>query len=92
MIRRFRASDTNAIRALHELALRDAGALLDGPDALALDSDLDDIATSYIDAGGDFLVDAVDGGIVAMGALRPIGTALVAKLSVCASIRIGSVD
>lgn len=75
VIRRFGASDRVQVRALHELALLGAGSLIEGPDAEALDRDLDDIEASYIDAGGDFLVDDVDGQIVAMGALRPDGMA-----------------
>ncbi|MGA8417481.1 MAG: GNAT family N-acetyltransferase [Candidatus Dormiibacterota bacterium] len=50
------------------------GALIDGPDGEALDRDLDDVAAAYIEPGGDFLVDDVDGRIVAMGGLRPQGT------------------
>lgn len=75
MIRRFLASDQAQVRALHELALRGAGALIQGPGAEVLDRDLDDIESSYIDAGGDFPVDDVDGQIIAMGALRPDGVA-----------------
>ena len=60
MIRRFHPSDEAQVRALHELALRGVGALIQGPDAEALDRDLHDINASYIGAGGDFLVDDVD--------------------------------
>ena len=75
MIRRFRSSDTAQVRALHELALRGVGALIAGPDGDALDRDLHDIEASYIKVRGEFLVDSVDGRIVAMGGLRPVGTA-----------------
>jgi GNAT superfamily N-acetyltransferase len=51
------------------------GALIAGPDGDALDRDLDDIEASYIKVRGEFLVDSVDGRIVAMGGLRPVGTA-----------------
>lgn len=84
MIRRFHPSDEAQVRALHELALRGVGALIQGPDAEALDRDLHDINASYIGAGGDFLVDDVDGRIIAMGALRPdgAGTAELKRLRV----------
>lgn len=72
MIRQFRAGDQIQVRKLHELALRDAGAFIEGIDGESLDRDLDDIAATYIISGGDFLVDDEDGRIVAMGAVRPL--------------------
>jgi GNAT superfamily N-acetyltransferase len=75
LIRRFRSSDKVQVRALHELALRGVGALIEGPDGEALDRDLDDVEASYIEVSGEFLVDDVHGRIVAMGGLRPEGTA-----------------
>jgi GNAT superfamily N-acetyltransferase len=74
LIRRFRSSDKAQVRALHELALRGVGALIEGPAGEALDRDLDDVEASYIEVSGEFLVDDVDGRIVAMGALRPVGS------------------
>jgi GNAT superfamily N-acetyltransferase len=52
---------------------RGAGALIEGPDGEALNRDLEDIEANYSDTGGDFLVDDVDGLIVAIGALRRDG-------------------
>ena len=75
VIRRFRGSDTAQVRALHELALRGVGALITGPDGDALDRDLNDIEGSYVEVGGEFLVDSVGGRIVAMGGLRPVAAA-----------------
>jgi len=74
LIQRFLSSDKAQVRTLHELALRGAGALIEGPDGEALDRDLDDVEASYIEVSGEFLVDDVDGRIVAMGALRPVGS------------------
>jgi GNAT superfamily N-acetyltransferase len=75
LIRRFRTADKAQVRALHELALRKVSALIDGPAGEALDRDLDDVEATYIEPGGEFLVDDVDGRIIAMGGLRPEGTA-----------------
>jgi GNAT superfamily N-acetyltransferase len=75
LIRRFRSTDKAEVRALHELALRRVGALVEGPDGEALDRDLDDVEATYIEPGGEFLVDEVDGRIIAMGGLRPAGAA-----------------
>jgi GNAT superfamily N-acetyltransferase len=50
------------------------GALIEGPDGDALNRDLDDVEAAYIEPGGEFLVDDVEGRIVAMGGLRPQGT------------------
>ena len=68
-LRRFEAGDARAVRELHELALRQAGAHLGrGP----WDDDLDSIAATYLDDGGEFLVGTYDGRLVAIGALRHI--------------------
>ena len=68
-LRRFEAGDARAVRELHDLALTEAGAHLGrGP----WDDDLDSIAATYLDGGGEFLVGVRDGRLVAMGALRHI--------------------
>jgi N-acetylglutamate synthase-like GNAT family acetyltransferase len=73
VIRRYNVADQTQVRALHELALRSVDSLIEGPDAVALDRDLEDIGANYIEAGGDFFVDDEEGQIVAMGGLRPDG-------------------
>lgn len=87
-IRRVRPADRERILELHENALRDAGAFIEG----GPDGDLRDPIGSYVDEGGEFLVGELVGvrageisgersgetsgerasNIVAMGALRPI--------------------
>ncbi|MBV8194342.1 MAG: GNAT family N-acetyltransferase [Candidatus Dormibacteraeota bacterium] len=69
VIRPFHSDDSSAVRALHELALRDADAFVEGPTGSRWDSDLDDIAASYLANGGVFLVDEVHCQVGAMGAL-----------------------
>ncbi|MFB6074449.1 MAG: GNAT family N-acetyltransferase [Haloarculaceae archaeon] len=67
-IRRVEPGDAERVRDLHEVALRDAGAFVEGgPDA-----DLRDPLTAYVEAGGEFLVAAYHGRIVGMGAIRPV--------------------
>jgi ribosomal protein S18 acetylase RimI-like enzyme len=68
-IRAYRRGDTAAIRNLHEVALRHAGAFVEGPVGKRWDTDLDDIPASYLTGGGQFLVGEVKGRVVAMGAL-----------------------
>lgn len=66
-IRRYEPADRAAVRDLHDEALHDVGAHLgDG----AWDADLDEIEAVYLRSGGEFLVGTLDGGVVAMGALR----------------------
>jgi GNAT superfamily N-acetyltransferase len=68
-IRRYEPEDRRAVRGLHDDALNEVGAHLGtGP----WDDDLDEIETFYLDEGGEFLVGAVDGEVVAMGALMRI--------------------
>jgi ribosomal protein S18 acetylase RimI-like enzyme len=75
-LRRFEPGDARAVRALHDLALAEAGAHLGrGP----WDDDLRSIPATYIDDGGEFLVGLCDGRLVAMGALRHV-TDTVAEL------------
>jgi ribosomal protein S18 acetylase RimI-like enzyme len=80
-IRRYRPADREAVRKLHDEALNDVGAHLGrGP----WDGDLDAIESVYLRAGGEFLVGALEGVIVAMGALRldPDGRAWITRMRV----------
>lgn len=55
------------MRRLHDEALYEAGAHLgEGP----WDGDLDRIESEYLRDGGEFLIGELDGGVVAMGALK----------------------
>ena len=66
-VRRYRASDHDAVWDLHNLALNEVGAHAgSGP----WDDDLHRIEAEYLDAGGEFYVGTIDGRIVAMGALK----------------------
>ena len=66
-LRRYAPNDHSQVLALHELALRHAGAFIEESE---LDHDLDDIQYSYLQSGGEFLVVEVDGKVIGMGALR----------------------
>lgn len=67
LIRRYREHDYEEVRALHHLALHQAGAHAgSGP----WDDDLDTIPAVYRENGGEFLVGVSDGRVVAMGALK----------------------
>lgn len=66
-IRRYESGDEVAVRRLHDVAMREAGIHLgDGP----WYDDLHKIQEVYLRGGGEFLVGAVDGEIVAMGAVK----------------------
>ena len=66
-IREYQDADFEAVQRLHVVALEHVGAYAGrGP----WDADLENIAGSYLVAGGTFLVGVVDGTLVAMGALR----------------------
>ena len=67
-IRRFRPPDVPHLRELNETALRQVNAYAEG----VTDGDLGQIAETYLDSGGEFLVGEIDGKIVAMGALKPV--------------------
>lgn len=67
-IRRFRSPDVPRLQELNETALRQVDAYVEG----VTDGDLGEIAESYVDPGGEFLVGEGDGKIVAMGALKPV--------------------
>ena len=66
-IRTYRPGDDERIRELHELAMRDAGALVEDdpaflaaiPDDVELDADLKTIEETYVESGGAFLVGCV---------------------------------
>ena len=67
-IRSFEPTDTDAVWALHNQALEEAGAHAgNGP----WDEDLRDPASAYLNRGGEFLVGLLGRELVAMGALRP---------------------
>ena len=66
-VRRYIASDHDAVWDLHNVALNEVGAHAgNGP----WDDDLHRIEAEYLDAGGEFYVGTIDGRIVAMGALK----------------------
>ncbi|WP_435365141.1 GNAT family N-acetyltransferase [Haloarchaeobius sp. DYHT-AS-18] len=66
-IRRYRPADHERVLALHEEAMRQVDSFVEG----APDTDLEAIESTYIDAGGEFLVGEVGERIVAMGAILP---------------------
>lgn len=66
-VRRFRPDDEVAVKRLHEAAMRDAGAFVEGAD----EPDLDAVAETYLEEG-EFLVGTLEGTVVAMGAFRPL--------------------
>ena len=71
-VRRYRASDHDAVWELHNIALNDVGAHAgNGP----WDDDLHRIEAEYIEAGGEFYVGSVEGRIVAMGAIKRLSDA-----------------
>jgi GNAT superfamily N-acetyltransferase len=69
-VRRYIASDHEAVLSLHRAGLQQMGADR-GPGPW--DADLDDIENSYLRAGGEFLVADLHGELVAMGGLLPTG-------------------
>ncbi len=69
-IRSYRRSDDAAVRELHEVALRQVGAFVEGEHGKRWDADLDDIEGTYLTTGGLFLIGELNGEVVAMGALR----------------------
>lgn len=66
-LRRYRPAADARVREVHEAALRDAGAYVEG----VPEPDLEDVVGSYLEIGGEFLVGEVDGRVVATGAFRP---------------------
>ena len=63
-IRRYRDSDRDDVWSLHRNAIEQIEALDAGDDYY---TDLHEIATAYLEPGGEFLVGRVEGRIVAMG-------------------------
>lgn len=54
---------------LNEVALREVEAYAEE----AADGDLENLDAVYFDAGGEFLVGELDGEVIAMGAIKPVG-------------------
>jgi ribosomal protein S18 acetylase RimI-like enzyme len=69
VIRRYLASDREAVWDLHVSGLEAVGARAKNPSA-RIDADFDDINGAYLDSGGEFVVGLVGDRIVAMGALK----------------------
>jgi GNAT superfamily N-acetyltransferase len=67
-IRRYTASDKDAVWSLHVAALEAVGARMHGP----WDADFQNIEGVYLNHRGEFLVGLISGNIVAMGALRKV--------------------
>lgn len=68
-IRRYQTSDYDQVWVLHKLALEKVGAYLgNGP----WNDDLNNVEAAYLNSGGEFLVGACKGRIIAMGALKRI--------------------
>ena len=73
-IRPYERADRDAVLALHERTLRDAGGYVENvPDEA--EADLDDIAGTYLERGAFVVGERADvgDGIVAMGGFRPHG-------------------
>ena len=66
-LRRYRPADRDRVLGLHERAMCDVGAYVEG----VPEPDLADVEATYLESGGEFLVGTVDGEVVAMGAFRP---------------------
>ena len=71
-LRRYRSADRDRVLELHERAMRDVGAYVEG----VPEPDLADVEATYLESGGEFLVGETDGEVVAMGAFRPAGRGL----------------
>lgn len=67
--RQYEQDDNEQVRKLHEVALRSTNAF---GESGKWDSDLDDIESTYINDGGDFIVGLLNDEIVAMGAFKRI--------------------
>jgi GNAT superfamily N-acetyltransferase len=73
-VRRFATGDARAVHALDDGTASAAGARGRG------DEDLDSVAASYLEDGGEVLVGILDGRLIAVGALRHV-TDAVAELN-----------
>ncbi len=69
IIRQYQPADQPVVWDLHVVCMRAIGAYIDDR---SLETDLHDIAGAYLNNQGDFLVGAVAGALVALGALRPL--------------------
>ncbi len=67
-IRRYEPRDNEAVRWLHEFALRKAGAYIE--EEGWYEEDMDDIESFYLQTEGEFLVGTIEDEVVAMGALK----------------------
>lgn len=65
-IRRYQEHDAAEVKALHQLAMQQAGAYIPGP----WNADMEAITGTYLNGRGEFLVGLIDSKIIAMGALR----------------------
>jgi N-acetylglutamate synthase-like GNAT family acetyltransferase len=74
LIRRYRSLDQDAVCALHQMALEAVGAYAKGPQGSLLNADLNDIEGAYLNCRGEFLVGSIRNRIVAMGALKCLGS------------------
>ena len=70
-IRRYEPRDSEAVRRLHEVALRQAGIYIEGENWY--EEDLGAVESFYLKNGGEFLVGAIEDEIVMMGALGKTG-------------------
>lgn len=68
-LRRATDADADALVALHERALRDAGT---DPADVPGNDDLRRVGATFLDVGGEFLTLTDGDGIVAMGGYRPV--------------------
>ncbi|WP_338044130.1 GNAT family N-acetyltransferase [Natronorubrum halophilum] len=70
-VRRYRPADNPRVRELHEIAMRDVDAYVEG----VPDGDLESVTEVFLESGGEFLVGEIDDRIVAMCAFRSIDDA-----------------
>ena len=76
-VRRFATGDAGAVRGLDDAAMSTGEAADRGYE------DLDSIAASYLEDGGEFLVGVCDGRVVAIGALRHVTDAIAEPNRMC---------
>jgi N-acetylglutamate synthase-like GNAT family acetyltransferase len=68
-IRQYQDADHDSILNLHIAGQKQTGSYIENPE---LDKDLDNIKSTYIDPGGDFLVVTINKIVVGMGALKKL--------------------
>jgi ribosomal protein S18 acetylase RimI-like enzyme len=67
LIRRYEPADCDGVWNLHSVVMK----AIDGPDAdVSWAEDLQDVAASFLQTGGDFLIGVLDDQIVAMGGIH----------------------